>query len=246
MVSMFRSTINFLTRVVPTRVILRSVIAFAFIFAVISFVEPLKTYSQEIVDKTVASISDGISTEMISLSDIRWQLALQPEFPLDPARKQDLDGALQTLINQRIFALEARRFPRPAPTEEMIKTEIDRLVRYFGSATAFEKRLRQVGFDSIKDDNFEALIAQRISIENYIDFRFRSFVIVSADEIDRFYRETYVPEFRQKRLGIVMPTIEEKRQEIRELLAGQRIASRIETFLDDAKRRVEIEMLSDI
>ena len=99
MVSMFRSTINFLTRVVPTRVILRSVIAFAFIFAVISFVEPLKTYSQEIVDKTVASISDGISTEMISLSDIRWQLALQPEFPLDPARKQDLDGALQTLIN---------------------------------------------------------------------------------------------------------------------------------------------------
>lgn len=221
-------------------------IAISFILAVLFLADSRSTFSQEVVDRTITSVSDGISTELITLSDIRWQLALQPEFPLDPARKQDLDGALQILINQRIFALEARRFPRPAPSEETIKAEIDRLVKYFGSAAAFEKRLRQVGFESIKDDNFEALIAQRISIENYIDFRFRSFVVVTPDEINRFYRETYVPEYKQKRPGLVVPTLDEKREELRELLAGQRIASRIETFLDDAKRRIEIEMLSDI
>ena len=226
-------------------ILIRS-IAISFFIAVLFLFGSSKTFSQEVVDKTVASVSDGISTELISLSDIRWQLALQPEFPLDPARKQDLDGALQILINQRIFALEARRFPRPAPTEETIKAEIDRLVKYFGSAAAFEKRLRQVGFESIKDDNFEALIAQRISIDNYIDFRFRSFVVVTPDEIVRYHRDVYVPEYKQKRPGLVVPTLDEKRDEIRELIAGQRIASRIETFLDDAKRRIDIEMIIDL
>lgn len=233
---MFNFRTNFLSRS----------LAIGLIVSVVAIAGSSDAHAQEVIDKTVASVSDGISTELITLSDIRWQLALQPEVPLEPARKQDLDGALQSIINQRIFALEARRFARPAPTDEMIKAEIDRLVRFFGSAALFEKRLRQVGFDSIKDDNFEALIAQRIGIENYIDFRFRSFVVVTPDEIARFYRDTYVPEYKLKRPGLVVPTLEEKREEIREILSSQRIASRIETFLDDAKRRVDIETIVDL
>ncbi|HXF43386.1 MAG TPA: hypothetical protein VNK26_06570, partial [Pyrinomonadaceae bacterium] len=66
---------------------------------------------QKLVDKIVATVSDGTRTELITLSDLKWQIALQPGTPLDPPRKEDLQAALQRQINQRIFALEAARLP---------------------------------------------------------------------------------------------------------------------------------------
>ena len=70
---------------------------------------------QVVVDKTVATVSDGSRTELITRSDLVWQIALTPGQPVDPPRETDLRDALQTQINQRIFALEAERLPRAAP-----------------------------------------------------------------------------------------------------------------------------------
>lgn len=61
--------------------------------------------AQQLVDKTVATVSDGIRTELITLSDLRWQLAVQPGVSLSPASSEDLNRALQTQIDQRLFAL---------------------------------------------------------------------------------------------------------------------------------------------
>ena len=69
---------------------------------------------QQIVDKTVAVVSDGTRRELITYSDLLWQLALQRDVPLDPPRSEDLNQALQTTIVQRIFALESQRMCRAA------------------------------------------------------------------------------------------------------------------------------------
>ena len=202
--------------------------------------------AQEVVDKTVATLNDGVRTELITYSELKWQLALQPDVPLDPPRSEDLNRALQTLIDQRLFALEAERFPRPAPTEEEVSKAIGRTLAHFPSVASFESRLKLVGFTSVKDDNFEHIIAQRLAIENYIDFRFRSFVVVTPDEIARYYREVFVPEFTRRNSGRALPAFEEKRDEIKGILVESRVAARIENFLDEAKRRVEIEILIEV
>lgn len=202
--------------------------------------------AQEIVDKTVATVGDGIRTELITYSDLKWQLALQPSAPLDPPRSDDLNRALQTLIDQRIFALEAERLPRPAPTGEEISREINKTLAFFPSTAIFESRLKQVGFESVKDDNFERIIGQRVAIDNYIEFRFRSFVVVTPDEQARYYRDIFVPDFRRRFPALLMPTLDEKRNEINEILTEDRVAARIESFLDEAKRRVEIDVLIEV
>lgn len=201
---------------------------------------------QEIVDKSVAVLQDGVRTELITYSDLRWQLALQPDVPLNPARSEDLNRALQTLIDQRLFALEAERFPRPGPTDAEISKAITQTLAYFPSTAAFETRLKQVGFESVKDDNFERIISQRLAIENYIDFRFRSFVVVTPDEVTRYYRDVYVPDFSRRFPGLLVPTIEEKRDSLKAILVEARVAARIESFLDEAKRRVQIEVLNEV
>jgi hypothetical protein len=202
--------------------------------------------AQEIVDKTVAVVTDSVRSELITYSDLMWQLALQPGTQLQPPRSEDLNQALRLLINQRIFALEAERLPRTAPSEKEIADKITDTLRAFPSPAAFEARLKQVGFDSIKDEAFERLIAQRVAIEKYVDFRFASFVVVTPDEETRYYNDVFVPDFRRRYPGLLMPTLDEKRAEIHQTLTSNKVAAAIEAFLDEEKRRVEVEVLIEV
>jgi hypothetical protein len=201
--------------------------------------------AQVMVDKTVASVTSGSQTALITYSDLLWQLALQPNVPLDPPRKDDLNAALSRLIDQRLFSLEADRLPRAAPSDEEIKKEIDKTLSYFPSAAAFAARLNRVGFESVKDPNFEKIIAQRLSIDKYIDFRFRSFIVITPDDESEYFRDVWAPDFRRRFPGLLMPTLDEKRREINAIMTEERVAARIESFLDDAKRRAEIEIISE-
>lgn len=200
---------------------------------------------QIVVDKTVATVSDGVRTEVILYSEILWQLALQPKSSLTAPSREDLNSALDSLINQQLFALEALRLPGTKPTDEEIQAEIKAILSRFPSTAAFEERLRSVGFSSVRDDDFVDLITKRVAINNFIDFRFRSFVIVSADEVQKYYNETYVPEFRRRQPGVVIPTLESQRASIHNLLVEDKVAARIESFLDDRKRQAEIVILSE-
>ena len=199
----------------------------------------------EMVDKTVAVVGDGLRSELITYSDLMWQLALQPNTPLDPPRSEDLNAALQLLIDQRLFALEAQRLPHVAPTEAEVNEKINQILSYFPSPGAFEARLKTVGFDSVKDPAFQKLVMQRVSIDKYVDFRFGSFVVVTPDEEARHYRDVFVPNFRARNPGRIVPTLDEQRAEIRRTLTNQKINTGMETFLDEAKRRVQVEILSE-
>lgn len=203
--------------------------------------------AQQVVDKTVATVGDRVGDpELITYSDLLWSLALQPDAPLSPPTSEDLNRALQLLINQRLFALEAERVPRAAPTQAEIDREIKRVLDLFPSTAEFEKRLRVVGFDSVKDENFERMMAQRVAIEKYLEFRFRSFVVITPEDEAKYYRDIYAPDFRRRNPGLLMPTLDEMRPRLNKLLTEQKVESDIERFLDFSKRRSEIIVLSEV
>lgn len=201
---------------------------------------------QEVVDKTVATVGDGARVELITYSDLLWFLAVRPQQELDAPTSESLNLALQSLINQRLFALEAERLPRAAPTEKEISDEIARLLQFFPSIAVFEARLKQVGFDSIRDEAFVRIIARRLATEKYIDFRFRSFAVVTPDEETKYYRDTFVPDFRRRYPGLLVPTLEDRRAEIRNTLIEIKVAERIDAFLEDKKRRAEVVVLIEV
>lgn len=194
----------------------------------------------------MAIVTDGLNSELITYSDIRWQLALQPGKPLSPPTKADIDEALRITVEQRIFALEAERIPRNAPADDEIKAEIQRLLDFFPSPADFERRLRMVGFTSVADENFQRLIAKRLAIEKYIDFRFRSFVVITRTDEDRYYSDVYVPNFRRTRPGVLVPNIEEVRTEITGILTDDKILESITSFLDEARIRVDVTYFNGI
>jgi hypothetical protein len=211
------------------------------------FFSPVRSSAQEIVDRTVATVDDKVGRpELITYSDLLWQLAIQPSVSITPPSSEDLNRALQILINQRLIALEAERLPRSEPSEAEIAAKIKEVLAGFSTTAEFERRLRQVGFKSVQDDNFVQMMAQRVKIEKYLDFRFRSFVVITPEAEITYYRDVFLPDFRRRFPGVSPPTIDEKRVEINQILTEEKIAQDIETFLDESKRRAEIVILSEV
>ena len=232
-----------LTSLLP-EIFARTGFVLLFILCFASFSE--RVAAQTVVDKTVATVGNGFDTELITYTDLLWQLALVPNASLNPPTSEDLNRALQILINQRLFALEAERLPRSTPNKDEVDAEIKRVLALFPSASEFIKRLNLVGFDSVSDENFERMMAQRVSIEKYLTFRFRSFVVVTSEDEVKYYRDVFTPDFRRRNPGLLMPSLDETRARINRLLTEQKVAADIEKFLDDAKRRSEIVVLSEV
>jgi len=205
----------------------------------------LNTSAQQVVDKTIAVVRDATRSELITYSDLMWYLALSPGVPIDPPRAEDLNGALEKLIDIRLFALEAKRLPGGAPDNKELADYLSSdVIAKFHSSAEFEARLRQVGFTSIKDEGFERLLAERLAIEKYIDFRFGAFVVVTPDEVLESYRGEWSANFRRRFPGRLLPSFDEVRGEIEAQVRENKKLSKQEAFRDEARARDEVEILA--
>jgi len=209
----------------------------------LSFVICGPASAQKVVDKMVATVNAGVKTDLITYSDLLWQLALQPDTPLDNPRSEDLNKALRLLIDQRLILQEAEKLPAIAPTAKEVTDARDELARYFASAGEFQQRLLKVGLTSEKLDE---IIEQRLKMERYLSFRFQNFVVVTQKEIADYYKDVYVPRFRTRFPGRLVPTLEEARTEIETQLTEAKIESDTDAFLDTARERAEIIVLSPV
>ena len=207
------------------------------------FVFSSQCAAQQVIDKMVATVNAGVKTDLITYSDLMWQLALQPGTVLDNPTSADLNHALRLLIDQRLILQEAEKLPTITPTQKEVSDARDELARNFPSQVEFQQRLLRVGLTSEKLDE---IVEQRLKMEKYLDFRFRNFVVISQKEIADYYRDTYVARFQARFPGRIVPTLEQSRDEIERTLVEAKIESETDAFLDTARDRAEIVMLNAI
>ena len=199
--------------------------------------------AQQVIDRMVATVNAGVKTDLITYSDLLWQLALQPTSQLDNPSSADLNRALRLLIDQRLILQEAEKIPTIVPTVKEINDARDELARNFPTPVEFQQRLQRVGLTSEKLDE---IIEQRLKMEKYLDFRFRNFVVISQKEIADYYRDVYVPRLQARFPGRIVPSQEQARAEIEKTLMEAKIESDMDAFLDTARERAEIVMLSSV
>ena len=202
--------------------------------------------AQTVADKTVASVTNGsrATPDLITYSDLVWQLALEPSRPLvERPGSKELNQALQTLEDQLLILQEARKLPT-ADTPEAIKQadkdvqdKRDELAKAFGSRTILEERMARVGLTS---QQLDAILRDRVTVEKYLDFRFRSFVLISPKEITDRYNQEYAS---QRNSGRIVPTLEQARSRIEKELTEEKIASEIDTFVDTLRDQPGTEIV---
>ena len=180
--------------------------------------------------------------ELITHSDLLWQLALQPAAALDNPRREDLARALQLVIDQRLIAQEAEKLPSVAPTDAEVQAELKKLVGRFPSGEEFYARLRRVGLGE-DSEQLREIVRQRVAIDKYISFRFRAFTVVTPEEVADYYRDVWAPRRRRQAPGSVAPRLEDVSAEVEEELRENKVESDTDEFLEDARAAAEIVVL---
>lgn len=187
----------------------------------------------------VAIVNDA---ELITYSDLLWQLALQPHAPLDSPRQEDLKRALELLIDQRLVVQEADKLPHVHATEQEMKDAEAALVNRFPSQAEFQRRLERVGLTAAA---LREIIHERIDMEKYLDFRFRSFTVVTPQEVETYYKDVYVPRHQRSRPGVVVPELKNVYNEIQSELVERRVESDTDAFLEEARTAAQITILDE-
>ena len=207
--------------------------------------------AQVVTDKTVASVTTGsrATPDLITYSDLVWQLALEPNTPFSerPSSEQ-LNRALRLLEDQLLILQEARKLPLADTPEarkefdDAVQRKRDELAQAFGSRTRLEERMMRVGLNS---DQLDAILRDRVTVEKYLDFRFRAFVLISPKEIADRYNQEYA---RLRNSGRIVPTLEQVRSRIEQELTEEKIASEIDAFVDSLREQpsTEIAILSPV
>ena len=206
---------------------------------------------QKVVDQIIALVND----EVITRSDLLWSLALDPQAanPAEGVSSDLLRQKLDVMIDQRLVAQEARRVPTAEITAEDINQRRAALIKSFRSEQVFLERTGAVG---LKQERINELIREMILIERFVDFRFRSFVLVTEPEIQRYYDETLAPRIRER--GQVVPALDDKlpkreptdqdvtvRDSITEIIRQQKINQEIDRFLNATRQRADITILAE-
>ena len=190
----------------------------------------------KVIDYMVATVNGSL----ITYSDLRWQLTLQPNTVLDNPRREDLQRALELLIQQRLVFQDAEKLPHIHATDKEIEIAVAELIHLFPSQAEFQQRMLRTGLTA---ERLREIVGERVEIEKYLDFRFRSFTVVTPKEIDEYYRDSYVAQFRQRSPGAVVPKIETVRSQIEKQLIERRVGTDLQKYIDDTRERAEIVIL---
>ena len=199
---------------------------------------PSPARGQQVVDVIVALVNDDVITR----SDLLWAMALDPESPspAGPISSDVLRRMLDVVIEQRLVAQEAARIPTNEITQEEIAKRRAELVAQFPAEAAFRQRVESVG---LTPERIDEVIRQRILIERFIEFRFYSFVFVSQQEIEKYYRDVLVP--KVQKAGQVAPALEQVRDTIIEILKQEKISQELDRYLASARQRADVVFLAE-
>ena len=202
--------------------------------------------AQTVTDKMVASVTNGAraTPDLITYSDLVWQLAIGLDRPFtERPGSEDLNHALHLLEDQLLILQEARKLP--SADSEQARQDFDKavaqklteLTQAFGSRTRLEERMIRVGLTS---DQLNAILRDRVTVEDYLNFRFRAFVLISEKEIIDRYNQESAP---LRNSGRIVPTLDSVRGRIEHELTEEKIASEIDTFVDSLREQPGTEIV---
>ncbi|HEX7318522.1 MAG TPA: hypothetical protein VF297_31735 [Pyrinomonadaceae bacterium] len=181
-----------------------------------------------------------INGQLITYTDLLWQLALEPGTPLDRSRSEDLRRVMETVIDQQIIYHEAEKLPHIHADDREVEPALAELVRLFPSQAEFQRRVASVGLTS---GQLREIVRARVEIEKYINFRFRSFTVVTPQEVEGHYRDVYAPRLRRQSPGRIVPALKEVYKEIERTVIEDKVASDLAKFFDEARDSADVVII---
>jgi len=202
--------------------------------ALIGLAAALSAAGAQMVNAIVAVVNG----EIITLLDVQ----VTAEFGLSAAGAagegtDPRQAALETLIDRKVV-LDLAREVRSADRSEVAAAAAE-LRRSIGEE-AFAGKLAKLGLTA---EGLEPYLEERILYVNALATRFSQAVPVSVTEIERYYRDIYVPE--RTRLGLAVEPLERAGAGIETKIREERRTQQMDDWVRDLRKRADIQVKKD-
>jgi hypothetical protein len=185
----------------------------------------------EVIDRIVAVVNDKV----ITLTDINISAKFGLFEDLEEDRERDLQKLiLDRLIDQKlVIQLTSERV---VVGEEELEAFLSDIIQKIDPGLA-EKALLQFGLDW---DDLKSYLREKLLYQKIISQRFDRGVIVSIEEIERYYEQVYIPSQRERNLD-PQPMIEVL-DRIESALKREKVKGQVRGWIDNLKREANIQI----
>lgn len=198
---------------------------------------PAGALRAEILDKVVAVVGKNV----ITASEVAQQLRLESfinQRPVDHSA-QASSLALQRLIDQSLIAQEMLVTSFLGVSDSQIEQELAASHQQeFPNGMSFAAALEAY---NLSEEDLRDFLRRQLNVLRFIDFRFRTGMEVTEDEVNIYYENSYMPQVRLVEASIPEP-LTEVRGQIREVVAQQKV----DALLDDWLKRIRATSRLDI
>jgi hypothetical protein len=196
----------------------------------------LAVASAEIIDRIVITVANQVITQSQIDDELRVTAFLnrdKVDLTAD-ARKQ----AAGRLIEQALIRREMDLSHYPLPELSDAGESLHSLKAMYSSETDFQNALQG---SSVTVDDLTRRLWWQLTLLRFIDYRFRPGIQIPAADVQAYYRQQ-VSEWEQKGTKPI-PTLEESRDQIEEILTQNRIDQALEQWIKDTRNQVTITYL---
>jgi hypothetical protein len=192
----------------------------------------------EIIDRIAISVGNQVITEGQVDEEIRLTAFLNHE-KLDLSIAERKKAAVR-LIEQALVKrdLDLSRYPVPTPADadaslHDVKVSYDPESRY-------QQMLQQYG---ISEEALKRRLLWQLTLLRFVDFRFRPGIQIPEADVKTYYDQELTKWNKQ---GIQpLPTLEDSRAKIEEILTQQRIDQALDTWMAETRKQVTINYLDE-
>ncbi|MBZ5612022.1 MAG: hypothetical protein LAP38_27500 [Acidobacteriia bacterium] len=192
----------------------------------------------EIIDRIAISVGNQVITESQIDEDVRITAFLNAEkVDLAAANRKK---AASRLIDQSLVKreMEFSRYSLPALSDA--DASLAELKMRYKDESAFEQALAQSG---ITEDGLKQRLWWQVTLLRFIDYRFRSGIQIGDSDVDAYYQQQ-LPKWREQGIQPI-PSRDDARPQIEEILTQQRIDQNLDTWLAEARTQVPIRYLDE-
>lgn len=196
--------------------------------------------SGEVIDRVVGAAG----TDVVTLSEARRYLEYQSVFQnreLDLSRQAYRD-AVDQLLNQALIRreIELSRYTPPAMAEA--EKRLNEWMADKDRGASMQKQLAAYG---ITEDDLRKRLLWYITVLRFTDYRFSPGVQVRDEEIDEYYKSTFLPQFRKSSPGLQEPSLDESRAAIQRVLVQQKTTQATNEWLNIARQQARVKVFEE-
>ena len=199
--------------------------------------------SSIVLDRAVAVVNKHV----ILASDLDDEIRLSVLEPNQGGSELSPQQALEQLISQALIEQQIRQedLKTVEPTPEEVNARLEEMRKEL-PACVHQNCASEQGWKTflaahgLTPERVEAFLRYQLEILNFIEQRFRQGIQISQQQIENYYRDTLLPQYKP---GETEPPLEQAAPRIQEILLEQQVNQLFDNWLTNLREQGDVEVL---